>query len=86
MSKPKNTQIPKLQTNMKYEPPETRGGNLVQLDCSNAVEIERLAVPLWAIAAGVNTGIVQMICLGIAAALASLVLVSTLVQTWKAKP
>ena len=38
--------------------------------CSTAGEIERLAIPLWAIAAGVNTGNTATICWGIVAMLA----------------
>ena len=63
------------------------GRSSLKPDCSTAVEmVERLSVPLWVIAGGVNTGTVATVCLVTAAALAVIILISTTVQTWKAKP
>ena len=49
-----------------------------------AVEIERLSIPLWMIAGGVNTGLIAMVCWVVAALLAAILFASMIVQTWKA--
>jgi len=71
---------------MQNNSTEKRGDSSLQPDCSTAVEIERLSVPLWAIAGGVNNGTISTVCWITAAGLAVIILISTTVQTWKAKP